>query len=117
GTLALTDLSTEVLRGERPVMLRRDPPKVAPLARGGRGAGDGVSGVSGVSGAGGGRSRRVVARIPAVELPAEAEAVFERLRAWRTVTAKEQGMPPYVIFHDATLRQIAATPPATLAEL
>jgi ATP-dependent DNA helicase RecQ len=53
----------------------------------------------------------------AAELPAEAEPVFERLRAWRTATAKEQGMPPYVIFHDATLRQIAASPPSTLAEL
>jgi ATP-dependent DNA helicase RecQ len=31
--------------------------------------------------------------------------------------AKEQGMPAYVIFHDATLRQIAAMRPATLAEL
>ena len=35
---------------------------------------------------------------------------------WAAV-AKEQGMPAYVIFHDATLRQIAASPPATLAEL
>ena len=43
--------------------------------------------------------------------------MFERLRAWRTATAKEQGMPPYVIFHDATLRQIAAAPPSRLAEL
>ena len=33
--------------------------------------------------------------------------VFERLRAWRAATAKEQGVPAYVIFHDATLRQIA----------
>jgi ATP-dependent DNA helicase RecQ len=111
GTLALTDLSAEVLRGERPVMFRRDPPKVAPLARGGRGD----AGASGASG--GAKSRRAAARIPAAELPPEAEAVFERLRAWRTATAKEQGMPPYVIFHDATLRQIAAAPPSTLAEL
>ena len=111
GTLALTDLSAEVLRGERPVMFRRDPPKVAPLARGGRGD-------AGASGGGGGaKSRRAATRIPAAELPPEAEAVFERLRAWRTATAKEQGMPPYVIFHDATLRQIAAAPPSTLAEL
>jgi ATP-dependent DNA helicase RecQ len=52
--------------------------------------------------------------------PAEvegSEAVFERLRAWRAGVAKEQGMPAYVIFHDATLRQIAASPPSTLAEL
>ena len=31
--------------------------------------------------------------------------------------AKELGMPPYVIFHDATLRLIAASPPSTLDEL
>ena len=43
--------------------------------------------------------------------------MFEQLRAWRTGIAKELGMPPYVIFHDATLRQIAAAPPATLAGL
>ena len=51
------------------------------------------------------------------ELPPEAEALFERLRAWRAAVAKEQGMPAYVIFHDATLRQIAASPPSTLAGL
>jgi len=43
--------------------------------------------------------------------------VFERLRAWRAAVAKEQGMPAYVIFHDTTLRQIAASPPSTLDEL
>ncbi|MEU8190195.1 HRDC domain-containing protein, partial [Micromonospora carbonacea] len=52
-----------------------------------------------------------------VELSAEAEPVFERLRAWRAATAKEQGVPAYVVFHDATLRQIAADPPSTLDEL
>ena len=43
--------------------------------------------------------------------------MFERLRAWRAAVAKEQGMPAYVIFHDATLRQIATSPPSTLAAL
>ena len=43
--------------------------------------------------------------------------MFERLRAWRAAAAKEQGVPAYVIFHDATLRQIATDAPATLAEL
>ena len=43
--------------------------------------------------------------------------MFEKLRAWRAAVAKEQGMPAYVIFHDATLRQIAASPPSTLAGL
>ena len=45
------------------------------------------------------------------------EALFERLRAWRSATAKEAGMPPYVIFHDATLRQIASTAPTSLSGL
>jgi ATP-dependent DNA helicase RecQ len=31
--------------------------------------------------------------------------------------AREQGMPAYVIFHDATLRQIAAQAPGTLTDL
>jgi len=120
GTLALTDLSAEVLRGERQVMLRRDPPKV-PAARSGRG-GAGAAGALGVAGAPGtggtgGKSRRGAGRAAPAELPAEAEPVFERLRAWRTAVAKEQGMPPYVIFHDATLRLIAASPPSTLAGL
>jgi ATP-dependent DNA helicase RecQ len=43
--------------------------------------------------------------------------VFEQLRAWRAAAAKEGGVPAYVIFHDATLRQIAALAPSTLAEL
>ena len=43
--------------------------------------------------------------------------MFERLRAWRAATAKEQGLPAYVIFHDATLREIAGRQPTTLAEL
>jgi ATP-dependent DNA helicase RecQ len=53
----------------------------------------------------------------AAELPAGAEPLFERLRAWRREVAKEQGVPAYVVFPDATLRQIAASPPSTLAEL
>ncbi|MGW2200005.1 HRDC domain-containing protein, partial [Streptosporangium sp. NPDC001682] len=52
-----------------------------------------------------------------VELPEEAVPVFELLRAWRGATAKEQGVPAYVIFHDATLREIATRSPSSLAEL
>jgi ATP-dependent DNA helicase RecQ len=109
GTLALTDLSGEVLRGEREVMLRRDPPKAAPAARGGRGPKAEAGRTTGPA-----RSKSPSSPI---ELPPEAEPVFEKLRAWRAGVAKEQGMPAYVIFHDATLRQIAASPPSTLAEL
>jgi ATP-dependent DNA helicase RecQ len=113
GTLGLTDASGEVLRGARQVMFRRDPPKVPSPARNGSGG----SGAGGKSRRAATADRMTAGRMTAAELPAEAEPVFERLRAWRTATAKEQGMPPYVIFHDATLRQIAATSPSTLAEL
>jgi len=43
--------------------------------------------------------------------------VFERLRTWRAATAKEQGVPAYVVFHDATLREIATRLPTSLDEL
>jgi ATP-dependent DNA helicase RecQ len=103
GTLALTEQSGEVLRGERQVMFRRDAPRPgAPAA---------------ASPARGGAKSRRAAPTPAAELEPEAQAVFERLRAWRTGVAKELGMPPYVIFHDSTLRQIAAAPPTTMAGL
>jgi ATP-dependent DNA helicase RecQ len=102
GTLALTDLSAEVLRGERAVRFRQDPPKAPAQARSARGAA--------------GSSRSKPAATPA-ELPPEAGPLFERLRAWRAAIAKEQGMPAYVIFHDATLRQIAASRPSSEKEL
>jgi ATP-dependent DNA helicase RecQ len=122
GTLALTDLSGEVLRGEREVMLRREAPRPVASSSGssaGRGGRAGRAAGAAV-GAGAGEAARGKSRpgrITREELPPEAEPVFERLRAWRTGVAKELGMPPYVIFHDATLAAIAAAPPATLAEL
>ncbi|MEV6304760.1 DNA helicase RecQ [Actinoplanes sp. NPDC051861] len=94
GTLALTERSSEVLRGERKLMMRRE---VAP-ARAARTS-----------------SSRATA--PAVDMPESAMPLFDRLRAWRGATAKEQGVPAYVIFHDATLRAIAALAPATMEQL
>jgi ATP-dependent DNA helicase RecQ len=44
----------------------------------------------------------------------DGDALFERLRKLRKQLADAQGLPPYVIFHDATLREIAATRPQTL---
>ena len=114
GTLALTELSGEVLRGERQVMFRRDAPRAAPAAAAARAQRPGRQGRAG--GPAGSRARGRPPSSP-VELPPEAEPVFEQLRAWRAAVAKEQGMPPYVIFHDATLRHIAASPPSTLAGL
>ncbi|MGC4789054.1 DNA helicase RecQ [Micromonospora sp. DT178] len=95
GTLALTEASAEVLGRRRTVMMRREPEKVA-SSRSAKPRG----------------AATVVA-----ELSPTAAGVFERLRAWRGATAKEQGVPAYVIFHDATLRQIATDAPTSLAEL
>ena len=95
GTLALTDASAAVLRSEHQVLLRREPERPPRAAR----------------------ARRTATAAAVAELPAEAAGRFERLRAWRAATAKEQGVPAYVIFHDATLREFAARCPATLAEL
>jgi ATP-dependent DNA helicase RecQ len=46
-----------------------------------------------------------------------ADPAFERLRTARRELAAEAEVPPYVIFHDSTLREIAATNPQNLAEL
>ncbi|MGH3774956.1 MAG: DNA helicase RecQ [Pseudonocardiaceae bacterium] len=94
GTLVLTDSSAEVLGRQRQVMLRREPERAAKAARAAK-----------------------PRRAAPVDLPEDAMPVFEQLRAWRAAAAKEQGVPAYVIFHDATLRQIATEIPATLAEL
>ncbi|MCD6041009.1 MAG: recQ [Burkholderiales bacterium] len=47
-------------------------------------------------------------------LSAEAQTLFEKLRAWRAEAARSHGVPAYVIFHDATLREIARVRPASL---
>lgn len=44
------------------------------------------------------------------------QALFERLRALRKELADQQGVPPYVVFHDATLREMVARRPSTLGE-
>ncbi|GAB7190357.1 ATP-dependent DNA helicase UvrD2 [Kineococcus sp. NUM-3379] len=49
--------------------------------------------------------------------PTYDEAVFERLRTWRSGVAKEASVPAYVVFTDATLTAIAETAPADLAAL
>ena len=55
------------------------------------------------------------AEAPGVE-PADAP-LFEALRIWRRERASEQGVPPYVIFHDTTLAAIARRRPATVDAL
>jgi ATP-dependent DNA helicase RecQ len=93
GTLVLTDASAEVLSGGRTVRLRRDPEKTA--AR---------------------RQRRGPAPTGG-ELPPTAQPLFDQLRAWRAGAAKERGVPAYVVFPDATLRELAIRRPSSLGEL
>lgn len=52
-----------------------------------------------------------------ISLSAPQQAVFEKLRWWRVETARSHNVPAYVIFHDATLREIARAMPVTLDEL
>ena len=92
GTLVLSETSAEVLRGERTVLLRREPNRVE-------------------------GSRKSKRSKVAMDLPPESLDLFERLRAWRASEAKEQGVPAYVIFHDATLRDIAVARPASIGQL
>ncbi|MEE4423176.1 DNA helicase RecQ [Streptomyces bugieae] len=95
GTLVLTETSGEVLRGRREVPMRREPEKAARAAK----------------------AKTAKGKRAPVDLPEEKLPVFEALRGWRARTAKEQGVPAYVIFHDATLREIALLGPATTTEL
>jgi ATP-dependent DNA helicase RecQ len=103
GTLVLTEASGAVLRRERDVPLRKEPKKP-------------VTSRSGSSSAGAGRGERK-GKAVAAELPEELLPAFEALRAWRAEQAREQGVPAYVIFHDATLREIALAWPTSVGQL
>ena len=95
GSLLLTEKSRAVLNGTQPVMLRKDLEYVR--KPGGRKHGK-----------------------PDVSSTATApvdDALFDKLRAERLKLARAAGLPPYVIFHDSTLREIAARKPTTLEEL
>ncbi|WP_411872655.1 DNA helicase RecQ [Vulcanococcus limneticus] len=52
-----------------------------------------------------------------VELEGPGQRRFEALRSWRLQQAREQGVPPYVVFHDRTLIEIAAREPLSLEAL
>jgi len=93
GALRLTDAARPVLRGQSHLELRRSGPK---RARG---------------------TRRTEQRAPAAATgPADAGLV-EALRALRRELAGAQRVPPYIIFHDATLHELARLRPRTEPEL
>ena len=92
GVLALTDASAGVLRGEVPVHLRREVEPVRAAAR-------------------------PRTKAAPVELDQAGQELFTALRSWRAGVAKEQGVPAYVVFNDATLAGIARARPADLPQL
>jgi ATP-dependent DNA helicase RecQ len=95
GTLVVTEASGEVLAGRRTVSMRREAERAARSVR--------SSGSS--------KSKAATAELA----PAD-QGLFEKLRAWRAGEAREQGVPAYIVFGDATLRAIATARPSTLAE-
>ncbi len=105
GVLELTEAAKPVLRGEEPVSLRRMAPARAGARRSRRTAEAGSD------------AGAAAARAARHDLADEDARVFERLRAWRAEVARAHGLPSYVIFHDATLTEIARRRPADLAEL
>ena len=104
-TLVLTDSARDVLRGEVPVRLR------VPTEAKTRGAKTSRvrSGTASGSAAAG--------KPPPVALDAAATALFLQLKAWRAEVAREHNLPAYVVFHDATLAEMARQRPGGLDEL
>ena len=96
GGLRLGETGPAVLRGEAPVALRSD---ASELKSGRRRDGP----------------RNDAA--PARSLAAGDEPLFQALRARRLDLAREQGVPPYVIFHDATLLEMVRRKPTDLAAM
>ena len=97
GALRLTAAATPLLRGERRLQLRAEPPARERRRKGG--------------------GKTAPTTVPAIDLPADAAARFAVLREWRAGIAREQNVPAYVIFHDATLRSIALESPRDLDAL
>ncbi len=94
---------TAVYRGEREVMIRREPDAYDPNRRSGNPRR--------------GRRGAVQSPGPAEVLLPEVQARFDALRAWRRDVAAAQRVPPYVIFQDRTLAEIARTEPGDLEAL
>jgi ATP-dependent DNA helicase RecQ len=96
GELVPTEAARPILRGEAKVMLREEAlalsgkrPGVRERAPGGRGAEPAMAG----------------------------DPLFDALRAWRKEAAEEQGVPAYIIFHNAVLDAIAAARPRDAEDL
>ncbi|GBR71044.1 ATP-dependent DNA helicase RecQ [Gluconobacter kanchanaburiensis NBRC 103587] len=94
GSLALqSDIARPILRGEERVALRLEAKAVLTASAGSDGHTEND------------------------RLSAEEKSYFDALRHWRLSEAREQEIPPYVIFHDSVLRDIAREQPANATEL
>ncbi|MEB4615727.1 DNA helicase RecQ [Leucobacter sp. M11] len=87
GVLALTEASLPILRGEEQVLVREEVLRAKPAA-----------------------AKKAQATL---DLSPEEASLFEALRAWRAAEAKEQGVPAYIVFGDATLKALAVHRPST----
>jgi len=96
-TLALNESARAVLKGTEAIVLR-EPREATPRAKGAR-------------------SRGPRAGAAALVLDAAAQARFQALKLWRATVAREHNLPAYVVFHDATLAQMAERSPDSLDEL
>ena len=99
-TLELTPAAREVLRGEVQITLRQPgvASKAARVAKRGKGT----------------SAQRTRGKSPPLPLDEAGLARFEALKAWRGELARERKLPAYVIFHDATLAEMAHTAPGSL---
>jgi ATP-dependent DNA helicase RecQ len=99
-TLELAPSAREVLRGDVSLLLRvpSDTPK---------------RGKSGKTG----KVTRGKDKPPPIALDDQGTERFTALKAWRAEVAKEHGLPAYVIFHDATLAEMARAKPTSLDEM
>ena len=94
GGLALAPAAADILRGTRTVRFRLDPRGTTRQSR---------------------KPDRKIAE--ATELDPAAYALWEALRAWRLGEARRQELPPYVVFHDSTLLEVARRRPISLTSL
>jgi len=95
GALKLTEQARPVLKGEQQIQLREQSKKSKAA-----------------------KPKRSPKNNQAItDLTPQDNSLFEQLREQRTLWAKDRGVPPFVIFHDATLIAIAQAKPNTAAEL
>jgi ATP-dependent DNA helicase RecQ len=92
--LKLTDAARPVLRGEQKIQLRQYQKPVKKKQKTSKPKG-----------------------YVEADLSKAEQAIFDKLRWWRVETARKHNVPAYVIFHDATMREIAKAQPGSLSEL